>query len=144
VTQVMLATLARMADDLVPIGATIMALYWWNTPDKYEGPAAYDTRAKAEKAADRTGGRINMELTLGTPQGRAVRFFGGLRTDESPQLGAVVVDLERYPPPKHGFGRDTSVQARIEASYDEVTFENADGTRARVRPYTNHPMQDEG
>lgn len=133
-----------MTDELVPIGATITALYWWNTPDKYEGPAAYATRAKAEKAADRTGGRINVELTLGTPRGRAVRFFAGLRGDESPRVGAVVVDLERCPAPEHGFSAGTSTQAQVEASYDEITFENADGTRAHVRPYTTHPMQDEG
>ncbi|GAB3880148.1 hypothetical protein GCM10029964_033890 [Kibdelosporangium lantanae] len=125
-----------VTDELVPVGATITALYWWNTPDKYEGPAAYDTRAKAEAAADRTGGRMNLEIQAGV-----TRFFAGLRTDEAPAPGAVVVAAERYPPPKYGFGRDTSTQARVEASYGEITFQNPDGTRATVRPYTTHPMQ---
>ncbi|RKT74955.1 hypothetical protein DFJ66_8330 [Saccharothrix variisporea] len=60
------------------IGSVVTRVRWLNTPDKYGGPALFDTPANARAHAP--SGVITARLSLATPDGRLVELDGGVST----------------------------------------------------------------
>ncbi|MEE6258759.1 hypothetical protein [Plantactinospora sonchi] len=141
--------------ELVPVGSVVDALWWWNTPDKYAGPARFDTLAGAR--AHNPIAQLTIEVRLRTPDGGARRVVGAVTTVDDfvrrsprqdpgvlPTLGATVVELVRRTEPRTRYGAapEPTEQTRIEDAYDEVVFRDPAGGRFVLLPLTTHPLQD--
>ncbi|GIL26002.1 hypothetical protein [Actinocatenispora comari] len=148
-------------DGLVPIGATVTAIYWWNEPDKYAGPARFDTVSKAMDY--NMSGHVLVELELRTVDGSSVMLYGGVPFTElglrmsprqdpgvQPAPGAVLLSAilwkdreswrESYE--RLGLRKDRSLTALISYEYTELIFKNPDGSQFVLLPM-RHPMGDD-
>jgi hypothetical protein len=92
-----------MHEELPPQGAIVTRIWWWNTPDKYAGPARFTTLEEAK--AYNSVSILSVELELREPDGRELTLTGLVPSVDSmghasprqdpdvlPEVGAKVVD----------------------------------------------------
>ena len=119
--------------ELLPIGSVLSKLWWWSTPDKYAGPARFDTLAKARQHGPSPV--ISVEFVLTTPDDRQVVARGGVPSADTiwrpsprqedgvlPVVGARVIELIPKEP------------SSISADVLEIVFRNPDSTRFVLIP----------
>jgi hypothetical protein len=122
--------------DLVPVGAVIAALSWWNRPDKYQVPAEFSTLKKARKYD--SSGFISIKVMLRAPDQRVVEFHAAVSSVDNfvgtarrendngvPQVGSVVIEV---------------VYNEYSDTCHEVVFRNPDGVGFVLAPLTTPAM----
>lgn len=125
--------------ELLPIGSVLSRVWWWSTPDRYAGPARFDTLPEARQHGPSPV--ISVEFALTTPDGREVIARGGVPSADTiwrrstrqedgvlPVVGAQVIELI---PSEPGVRTDGS---GLSADYLEIVFRNPDGTRFVLIP----------
>lgn len=119
--------------ELLPVGSVLTRLWWWSTPDKYAGPARFDTLERARQHGPSPV--ISAEFALTTPDDREVITRGGVPSADTlwrtsprqedgvlPVVGARVIELVPKDPGSLG------------ADVLEIVFRNPDGTRFVLIP----------
>ncbi|GAB3739154.1 hypothetical protein [Microlunatus parietis] len=112
-----------------PIGSVLSRVWWWSTPDRYAGPARFDTLAKARRHGPAPV--ISVEVVLTTPDDREIVTRGGVPSADTmwrrstrqedgvlPVVGAGVIEV--VPTGSTGIL--------------EIVFRNPDGSRFVLIP----------
>jgi hypothetical protein len=145
-------------DGLVPIGATVTAVYWWSVPDKYAGPERFETLSEAR--AYNSVAYIVCELELRTDDDDQIVLCGDVPFAEQgarksprqdpgvqPIVGGILASAiprknsgeRREEKERLGLRKDDARTALISYEYSELVFRNPDGSRFVLYP-ARHPM----